>query len=223
MIPPIRPITNEANAPVEDINHRFLQLLPAIERYGRYAFRYLPAEAREEATAETIANCFVAFARLVERGKEDLAYATTLARYAVAQIRSGRRVGASLNAQDVYSREYLGSSGVKIRRFGSPREQRGEWLEQLLEDHRTPVPEQAAFRCDFPAWLTSLSSRQQNIAVALANGNRTTDVAREFKVSAGRVSQIRGEFHTSWQTFHGEDDDRKVRPVNGSQRKEVHQ
>jgi hypothetical protein len=41
---------------------------------------------------ESVANCLVAYVRLVERGKEDLAYPTVLAMFAVKQIRDGRRV-----------------------------------------------------------------------------------------------------------------------------------
>ena len=42
------------------------------------------------------------------------------------------------------------------------------------------------------------------IAESLAEGNRTLDVARRFKVSPGRISQIREEFRQSWDEFHGE-------------------
>ena len=61
-----------------------------------------------------------------------------------------------------------------------------------------------AFRCDFPAWLGTLSPRNRRIAQFLALGNRTQDVARKFKVSEGRVSQLRREMAESWKAFVGE-------------------
>ena len=58
----------------------FEQLLPAIEKQARVAFRAQPASEREELVAETIANCFVAYKRLIERGLTDVIYSTPLAR-----------------------------------------------------------------------------------------------------------------------------------------------
>ena len=42
------------------------------------------------------------------------------------------------------------------------------------------------------------------LAESLATGESTNEVAREFKVSAAQISQLRQEFHESWQEFHGE-------------------
>ena len=67
---------------------------------------------------------------------------------------------------------------------------------------KEPVPDQAAFRCDFPAWLATHSLRNRRIAEALAVGHSTSEVARRFRVSAGRVSQLRGELRASWLEFH---------------------
>ena len=78
-------------------------MLPAIQTHARCAFRHLDPEAREEAVEEAIANAFVAFVRLVELGKTEVAYPTVLAGYAVAQIQDGRRVGNRRNGRDVLS------------------------------------------------------------------------------------------------------------------------
>ena len=68
---------------------KFMKMLPSIRRTAEIAFRKVCAELRQELVQEVIANCLVAYARLVELGREDLAYPTPLARYAVAQSRSG--------------------------------------------------------------------------------------------------------------------------------------
>ena len=49
-----------------------------------------------------------------------------------------------------------------------------------------------------------MEDRNRRIAVSLAVGNRTKEVARQFRLSPGRVSQLRRELHDSWQTFQGE-------------------
>lgn len=186
-------------------NH-FLEMLPEIRRHALFAFRTLRAEAKEEAIAETIANVFVVFNRLMEQGKEAKIFASVLTRYAVAQIRSGRKVGKSLNSNCILSDAAKQKHGLHIDRldyFGN----RGEWFEFIVEDRRTPIPDQAAFRCDFPEWLNNLTCQKRQIAEKLAVGDSTSEVAQECKVSPGRISQIRRELENSWQEFHGELED----------------
>ncbi len=193
--------------PVPRWHAAFLAMVPVITRYARTAFGHLDPDAREDLVQECIANCVVAFARLVERGKQSIAYPTVLAGFAVRQIRDGRRVGKKQNVRDVYDIHAQVKGGHQLQHIGSPRDQRhGGWREQLVENSRTPVAEQAAFRIDFPSWLGTLSVRDHRIVDDLAAGERTGDVARRSGVSAGRVSQLRGQLKESWEAF-GEDDD----------------
>ncbi|MEK6236668.1 MAG: hypothetical protein N2C14_18320 [Planctomycetales bacterium] len=85
-------------------------------------------------------------------------------------------------------------------------ERTGRWVEFVVEDDRTPVPDQAAFRLDFPVWLESLSERNREIAEEMAMNESTKDLARRHRVSPARVSQLRREFKDSWEAFHEEDD-----------------
>lgn len=57
----------------------------------------------------------------------------------------------------------------------------------------------------FGQQLTTYRKRDRQIAETLAVGERTGQVAEEFGISAGRVSQMRGEFYRDWQAFHGEE------------------
>ena len=75
--------------------------------------------------------------------------------------------------------------------------------EAVVEDSRTPVPDQVAFRIDFSDWLKRQPRRNRRIAEALAVGNATGEVARRFHVTSGRISQLRRQFHRSWQEFQG--------------------
>ncbi|HCO26808.1 MAG TPA: hypothetical protein DIT97_28745 [Gimesia maris] len=189
-----------------DRENQFLAILPEIRRQALFAFRALRTEAKEEAVAEAIANAFVSYNRLIEQGKGSKIYPSVLTRYAVAQIRSGRMVGTSLNSNCVLSEAAKQKYGLRVDRLDYCAKC-GEWFEFIVEDRRTPVPDQAAFRCDFPNWLGTLSPQKRQIAERLAVGDTTSEVAQTCKVSPGRVSQIRRELDDSWQEFHRELED----------------
>jgi len=85
--------------PTPNWHAAFLAMVPVISRYARASFREFDPETREDLVHEAVANCVVAYARLVERGKESIAYPTVLAMYAVKQIKDGRRVGKPRGAE----------------------------------------------------------------------------------------------------------------------------
>ena len=187
-----------------DWQQPFLAMLPVIENYASRAFRSLNPEARDDAVQEVIANAAVAFARLVELGKADLAFPTVLARFGIAQFCDGRRVGNRRRISDVLSSYARRKKGFHVQSLDRYQKESDEWLEAVVEDTHTPVPEQVAFRIDFPAWLKSQTKRNRRIAEALSLGYTTREVARRFKISEGRVSQLRRRLCLSWQEFHGE-------------------
>ena len=184
---------------------RFVAMLPQIVSYVARAFRTLRPEERGEAVQEAVAGAFTAYAGLVERGKEHLAFPTVLGKYAVSQIRAGRLVGGQLNAQDISSRYCQIRKRFRLGRLDRFDPAEGCWKEAIVVDLKTPVADQACFRVDFPAWLKTLPRRDRKVAEALAEGHRTTDVARRFGLTLGRVSQLRREFERSWLAFHGEE------------------
>jgi hypothetical protein len=188
-----------------DWQQRFLELLPEIRRHASFAFRTLRTEAKEDAIAEAIANAFVAFTRLVDKNHSEKAHPSVLARFAARQIRSGRRVGMSLNCNDVLSRAAQLKHQLHIESIEDRNARNGAWSELTLEDRQTPVPDQAAFRCDFPAWLNTLTVHQRRIAEKLSAGETTGEVAEQFQISPGRVSQLRRELADSWREFHEEE------------------
>jgi hypothetical protein len=182
----------------------FLQMLPTLERYARFAARRLRRETREDAICETIANCLCVYRRLYSRNELHHAFASPLVRYAVAQYHVGRRVGTSWSSRDVYSTRARLEGGIEIHSLGTSSEQREEWLECLTDNRRTPVPDQVHFRIEFPRWLSTQTNRNRQIAATLALGHSTGEVARKFNISSGRVSQIRRELFESWSEFTGE-------------------
>ena len=138
--------------------HRlFLAMLPTIVAQARVAFRHLDPEAKGEAIQEVVANAFVAFARLVQLGKVDLAYPTALARYAVAQANDGRKVGGHLNIEDVSSVYCQRRKRITVDRLDQFDTEEGCWKELVIEDKHSTPAEVAATRMDFSAWLKTIA------------------------------------------------------------------
>ena len=96
----------------------------------------------------------------------------------------------------------MGSS----ERLHSNRADRGgdDWRQILIADRKASIPDVAATRIDFAEWLKTLSRRDRRIVNALAQGQATMDVAQEFLVTPGRISQLRRQYERSWMSFQGE-------------------
>jgi hypothetical protein len=84
----------------------------------------------------------------------------------------------------------------------------------LRDNTRSAVPDQAAFRIDFPAFLAELGPRDQTLARFLALGNSAQVAADRFGLSEGRVSQLRKTWREWWCQSQGEGvDGRRDREV----------
>ena len=68
----------------------------------------------------------------------------------------------------------------------------------------TPVPDQAAFRIDFPEWLKTWTERDRRIIRDMMKGERTFDLSRKYGCSPGRISQKRQQFKEEWERFCGD-------------------
>src|SRR5262249_16572931 len=78
-------------------------------------------------------------------------------------------------------------------------------LEERLRDNTlTPVPDQAAFRIDFPLWRCTRSERDRRVIDALMAGGRAREFSQKFGLSPGRVSQLRRDFMEDWRRFTDE-------------------
>ena len=183
-------------------HEKFLAMMSII-RTG--AFRHLGPEAREEAVQAVLYNTCAAYARLVELGKADLAYPTVLARYGVAQVKDGRRLGGHLNCKDVSSEYCQRAKGLSLERLDKYDSKEDVWQKAIIEDRHAGPAEVAATRIDFSAWLGLLPRRLRKIATFLASGETTTAAAKRFRVSQGRISQIRRQLFEAWHRFQGDE------------------
>lgn len=181
-------------------HEQFLSMLPMIVQLARRAFSHYDPERRDDLVQEVVAKAFIAFARLVELGRQSIAYATPLANYAIRQILGGRRAGCRQRRNDLMTDC---PTAPCPRHFGVI-DRQGQWHEVLYEDRKAGPAETAAARIDITSWFASLPRRNRQIARALADSETTQEVARRFRVSPGRVSQLRREFEDSWCSRQGE-------------------
>jgi len=197
-VPPTKP-RSESHPQQSPHHSEFLKMLPFIERRARFCFRDLDSEAIEEAVQETIANSWLSYDRLVRQGRKELANKTSLARYAVAQVRAGRRISASLNIHDVSSHHCQRRRNIRVQQFS---QQNNAWDDVLVEDRHVTPADLAASRIDYPAFLDTLDCQKRRIAEKLATGETTSYVATFFGLSHGRISQLRRELKAAWERFH---------------------
>ena len=191
---------------VSRLQARFLQIRDRIETHARIYFRNIKCWfEKADLIAETIALSWKWFRRLAQKGRDATEFASTLACYAARAVKYGRRITRQLKAKDVLSevaQQRLGFYVGKIPDFSTLSE--NPLAEALIDNTRSPVPEQVQFRLDFPAWLRTRTQRDRRIIGDMMIGQRTLDLSKKYGISPGRVSQVRREFHDDWQRFCGE-------------------
>jgi len=180
-------------------------MLPQIVTYAKISFRHLKPEARAEMVQEVVCNALKALVRLVRLKKIDIAYPSILARFGVKQARDGRKVGGSLNCLDVSSVYCQRLKGAVLERLDQFDHEENAWQEVLVEDKHADASQIVQTKLDMSDWLDSLKRRDRRIAEFLANGETTKATARKFRVSAGRISQLRHELAEDWQRFIGDE------------------
>jgi DNA-binding NarL/FixJ family response regulator len=208
-------------SPNDELLHAgFVAILPRIERHARISFRDIRCpNKKEDLVAETIALSWAWYARLVRKGKDVAKFVSALARFAARAVRSGRKVAGKEKAKDALSQAAQRRHGFTVEPLpASTRtsfeklysavhgQQETDTYEERLRDNTvTPPPEAAAFRIDFPQFLQALSERNRELAQFLSLGHSAKEAARRFKVSQGRVTQLRQEWCRQWHTLHGEE------------------
>ena len=208
-----------ARASVAHLQAHFLSILPRIETHAQIRFRHLNCPARrDDAVAETIAVAWKWFLRLNEKGKDASEFVSTLADLAVRHVRSGRRLCGQERAKDVLSTRAQRMKGFRVEGMPSSTRRRHKEVysdpqgqdridafeERLRDNTVTPPDEQAAFRIDYPAWLSQLRERDRAVVEDMTFDLPTKELASRHKVSPGRISQLRRELHSDWHHFHGE-------------------
>lgn len=203
----------------DSLHRKFLALLPRLERHGQVFFRHVPCPVqKDDCIAEMVALCWKWIVRLAEQGKDGFRFPMALARYAAWAVQSGRRLSGQGKAQDAMNPIAQRRHGFQVeslpistrvtwdRIYNTVGGQRltDECEERLRDNTQTPVPDQAAFRIDFPSWLQTLTGRERRLIRAMIRNERTKDLSRQFELSPGRISQLRREFMEGWKRYTGD-------------------
>jgi hypothetical protein len=166
-----------------------------------------------------VAAAFESYVGLTARGRDPVReFPTAMARFAVLHVQTGRHVGGQVNRSDVLSPEAQRRHGFRVTSLHAARRKSGEdpraaapgqgradvFAEQLRDNARTPVPDQVAFRLDFRAFLSGLTRRDCTLVRFLSLGHSAQATAGRFKLTSGRVSQIRKQWRRAWLAFQGE-------------------
>jgi hypothetical protein len=148
------------------------------------------------------------FLSLTQRGKDPTTFFTALALRCSQAVRSGRRLAGSDASKDVLSPMARKRFGFTVGELDDQSREDDPLAEALAENTQSEVPDQAAFRIDFPRWRRGFGERNGRVLDALMVGRGTGEVAECFGLSQARVSQMRREFQDSWVAFHADHDDR---------------
>jgi hypothetical protein len=164
------------------VTAQFLKNLPRFEAHARFAFRRVGCpHARADRVAETVALAWKHFSALSERGKKPEQFVTTLALRCSQAVKAGRRLVGCAGGRDVLSPVAQVRHGFAVTRLPDHDRESDrhplpdELAEALADNTRSAVPEQAAFRVDFPRLRAGLRRRDRAVLDALAGGERTVD------------------------------------------------
>jgi hypothetical protein len=205
-------------AALDNLQARFLMLLPKIERCARFHFRGVECAAtRADRVAEVVAMCWKSFVRLAEQGKDGADFVTTLATLAARGVKSGRRLCGQERSKDVMSSRAQRRNGFRltflrlstsypcISSLVASQEGVHAYHERLTDNTVTPPPDAAAFRLDFPRFLGGLDPRDRDLAMYLSLGHKPVRAATKFGLSPGRVTQLRQRWCRDWHVFTGDE------------------
>ena len=181
---------------IETLHETFVRNLPELEIMALARFTHLDPEARAEAIQNATALTWKYWVRHAEKGRPtDETMLRNVWWFAIKQTRDGRTITRGdgkrgKGRQDTYDRP----DGTTVKRID---------FNMFVHD-TTPIPDQVAFRLDFPLFMATSNERQRGMAADLASGMGTGEVAKKYGVSAGAVSQFRTRFKVLLERFYGE-------------------
>ena len=186
----------------EQINARYLEMLPLITMIAKQAFSGYDPEKRAEAVQNVQVWSLINLRHLAENGKLEEARATPIAWFAVGRHRVGRTCGVPSSTTDAMSEgsRALGRSKIKYFQIDNGVEDIFH-SESIMFDARCPLDLTSDLKMDYETWYHRQSPRDQQIIHYLSMGYTTNEVAEKFGVSASAISIKRRQYAKSWCDF----------------------
>ena len=125
-----------SNEIIDCRQNAFLMILPRIQSQAWNAFQGLSFDLRQELQSEVVGHCWQSFLKLFELGKHEEVPPVTLAKFAIRAVRSGRRIGTSLNINDISSDYCQRRIGIRFTSFCMIDQNGDNWVESLIADER---------------------------------------------------------------------------------------
>ena len=202
-----------ARASVHD-GQGFLKYMPAVATHAAISFRRLPPADREDAIAEAVAAGFLNYESARRRGQLESVKPSMLAHYGVLHVRSGKHVGGSMDSKkDVMS--FRAQQAGRFRVVGLPwdnvhaydalKAPERVWRLRLIDDSRTPIPDQVRFRVDFSAFMGKQDGRTRKALALLAAGHKRCEVAEKLGVTPPAVTQRLARIEREWAAYQADE------------------
>ena len=201
MSPTSRPI-RKGKISDEQINARYLEMLPLITMIARQAFSGYNPEKRDEAIQNVQVWALVNLRQLAENGRFAEAKASPLAWFAVGRHRVGRIVGVPSSTTDAMSEASRVRGRSKIKYFQLDNGIEAIFhSESVMRDARCPLNLSADLKMDYENWYHRQSPKDQEIIHDLSMGYTTNEVAEKYGVTASAISIKRRKYEKSWSDF----------------------
>lgn len=190
----------------------FVEALPRLRRHAYVHSRGIRDPGRrDDFIATSLGRGWQHWLQCYRDSKDPSQFVSAIADYAVRATRAGRRVDHQESAGDVMSPVAQRSKGFTLQSL--PDTENGvddnEAIDALADPSATPPGIRASLGgFDFAAFIDSLGPRNGALALDMAKGERTDDLARMYCITPGRVSQLRESFADKWRKFHGENRER---------------
>lgn len=188
--------------PRPDISACFEENLPRIQQVVRYYLRRVPHRHRQEAISDAVSLVWVYFIRLWTAGKNPMRFLSVVARYGALHTKAGRSIDTCTPLGEIMTHVKSSRRGNSAN-VSPPPKRSPAWKLAVIADKGESPADTAAFRIDFEEWTCGLPARDRRMVFELASGATTSDVAKHFEISAGRVSQLRNELRENWERFQG--------------------
>jgi len=182
------------------------QILPILSRTVPRVVNPSDCEDSEELVQDTLATAAEMLQSLEKAGRK--IPAKSVAFYSIQRAKSGRRAYQS-GASDPLSPVFRTRNTSAIVPIDAPLSSEGEGSGQTMNDYissgKEDPSETALRRIDWECFLGTLPTRERQMLSCIADGWRNMDIARRFKVTPARITQMKGEIASRIKAFMGAD------------------
>ena len=182
------------------------EILPILTVTVPRTVKPVDGEDSEELVQDTIATAAEMLESLEKSHKKILQ--RSVAFYSIQRAKSGRRAYQN-NVADPLCPVFRTRNEAAIVPIDAPFHSDDEGSCRTMGDFissGTEDPAETALRrIDWESFLTTLAARERQILSCIADGWRNIDIARKFKVTPARITQMKGEIASSIKEFMGAD------------------